>query len=235
MATVRRAKKPMVAAAESQEPPVPRNGGSDLISNLPDAILATIISLLPTDDGARTQSLSTRWRHLWRSAPLNLCDDDLCDDSLCDLHLDSRDVPSLVSRILSAHWGPVRRLSLGCRDWQNKYPDLDSWLQLPALDNLEELEMWHGFSRIALPPPAFRLSSSLRALSLSAGGRFNSGGEIVHFPAEDVDRFHFPHLKHLTIQCIDIPESALHILLSKCPALQSLVLSQNEGSRCIRI
>ncbi|TVU39652.1 hypothetical protein EJB05_13083 [Eragrostis curvula] len=239
MATVRRAKKPRVdvddGAAGSQDPPVTGNGDPDLISNLPDAILTTIISLIPTDDGARTQSLCTRWRHLWRSGPLNLCDDDLYDDSLCERHADSRDLPGLVSRVLSAHRGPVRRFSLGWRCWRTSYPDLEKWLQSPALDNLQELDLWYGFTPIAMPPPAFRFSSSLRSLSLSAGGRFNSGGQIVNFPAEDVERFHFPHLKHLTIQCIDIPEAALHILLSKCSVLESLVLSQNEGSRCIRI
>jgi hypothetical protein len=181
------------AAAVSQEPPAIGNGGADLISSLPDAILSSTISLLPTDDGARTQVFATRWRHLWRSAPLNLCDYDLHKNT--GVNLDN-----LVSRILSAHQGPVRRLSLGWRMWLSKYPDIDGWLGSPRLNNLQELEIWYGYLPIAMLPAAFRFSSSLRALTLSGGGSIFSGGVFVQFPSEDVDWFHFPHLKQITIQ-----------------------------------
>jgi len=71
--------------------------------------------------------LATRWRHLWRAAPLNLCDDDI------PWRMSSGDV---VSRVLSAHRGPVRCLSLGWRSWSGRYPDLDAWLRSPAFDGL---------------------------------------------------------------------------------------------------
>jgi len=86
-----------------------------------------------------------------------------------------------------------------------------------------------------MPPAAFWLSASPRVLALSGGVSNFCGGEFIRFPAEDVDRLHFPHLEQLTLKCVDIAESALHTLLSKCPVLESLVLSQNEGFYHLRI
>lgn len=45
--------------------------GIDFISHLPDDIIGTVISFLPTDDAIRTSTLSLEWYNKWRSAPLN--------------------------------------------------------------------------------------------------------------------------------------------------------------------
>ncbi|KAM0914721.1 hypothetical protein ACQ4PT_011330 [Festuca glaucescens] len=72
--------------------------GIDLFSFLSDDIISTIISFLGTDDAVRTSALSGRWRHLWRSAPLNLDTDHIpgyCPEQI-----------KVVTKILSQHQVP---------------------------------------------------------------------------------------------------------------------------------
>ncbi|GJN00127.1 hypothetical protein PR202_ga17290 [Eleusine coracana subsp. coracana] len=79
-------------------------GNNDLISSLPNTILDEIISLLPTNDGARTQILAHQWPHIWRSATINL------DHSSLPASKETK--VSLISWIIAEHKGPIRRFSV---------------------------------------------------------------------------------------------------------------------------
>ncbi|CAL4992653.1 unnamed protein product [Urochloa decumbens] len=45
-------------------------GGEDRISDLPDALLHHVLSLLPVDEAVRTSVLARRWRGLWKGMPV---------------------------------------------------------------------------------------------------------------------------------------------------------------------
>ncbi|KAM0882497.1 hypothetical protein ACQ4PT_032261 [Festuca glaucescens] len=215
--------------AANGEGETPNHG--DLISDLPDAILATIISLLPTKDGARTQALARRWRPLWRSAPLNLDVDNLgASESEC---------LSIVSKILSDHHGPARRFVFTCiclRKGEKVYAQMESWFHAPALDGLQELRIAFSLreysacyeqpeKRYALPPSVLRLASTLRLASIGA----------CDFPKEVAPSLNFPFLKQLTLWRIFISEDVFRGVLSSCSVLEALKLEKLRHVGCLRI
>jgi hypothetical protein len=205
----------------------------DLISNLPDAILGTIISLLPTKDGARTQTLARRWRPLWRSAPLNLDAADICYNDFKQF--------SIVSRILSDHPGPARRFAFkGIRlhkvkkTYAEDAAQIESWFRSRALDGLQELdiafsvlEYRYGKSekRYPLPLSVLRLASTLIMASIGS----------CDFPKEITHSLNFPLLKQLNLWRVSISEDVFSKVLSGCHVLEILILSEirDVGGLCI--
>nr|CAB3505015.1 unnamed protein product [Digitaria exilis] len=140
----------------------------DRISGLPDCVLGHIVFLLPTTDGARTQILSSRWRHLWRSAPLNL-----------DCHGFGGAWPAcvnLISHARHAHGAAVRRLILST----SRHPAVQSCidhflLRCPAMDTLEELEKDRGKGN----GPKAAAGSALASNDSEEGGWAHMPGWLV--------------------------------------------------------
>ncbi|XP_025828677.1 putative F-box/FBD/LRR-repeat protein At1g78760 [Panicum hallii] len=224
MGVVTRAKKMMPLQLDEEEEVL-----VDRISLLPDGVLEDIVSLLPTRDAARTQLLSSRWRHIWRSAPLNL-----------DVDGDPTIPVSDISRILSTHQhGPGRRFSINysCLGYYDDEEEtLDGWLRSPALDGLRELEILFDDSHLrwGSPPRPLPAASVLRFSSTLVVASFNAcafpdattTGGLLHY---------WPLLKQLTLSYVTVSESSLHALLAGCPALESLLLQENNGCPRVRI
>jgi hypothetical protein len=207
----------------------------DRISLLPDDVLGDIVSLLPSKDGARTQVLSSRWRPIWRSAPLNF--------DFHDSPFRGPRTASEIGSILSSHHGPGRRFTIHMGYVRRKYYDadaaaaaadaaetLDAWLQCPALNNLQVLQ----FSLITLaiskslppfPASVHRFSSTLRVASFRA----------CSFPDGNASALHLPLLNQLSLVDVRISETSLHALLAGCSALESLLLKENNGFPRVQI
>jgi hypothetical protein len=189
-------------------------GGVDHISALPDAVLDEIITLLPTKDGGRTRILASRWRHLWRSAPLNLECRDLGQLAVV-----------LVSHILSSHQGPGRRFCItqGSIIYTSA-TTMDAWLRSAALDNLQELDVWYGPHR-PLSASTLRFSNTLRVFTIGGCDLAYNTGQPLHFPM----------LKQLGIEHVSVSDHSLHSLIASCPILECLFIKYSVGFSSIRI
>ncbi|CAL5052237.1 unnamed protein product [Urochloa decumbens] len=210
-------------------------GGVDYISRLPDAILGEIISLLPTKAGVRTQTLASRWRRLWLTAPLNL--------DLSDADVYEEALSSLIYWVLGTHPGPARRFSIPLRDLSLCPAAVDAWLRSKALDNLQELELeiqshghgcrlplrdvpkpvsyaspcpcyTQGGRRLPLLASAFRFSATLHVATISKCCIVDGMVEALRFP----------QLRQLALEGVEISEGSLHSIIAGCPVVECLLL-----------
>ena len=206
---------------------------ADFISRVPDAVLCTIISLLPTKDGGRTQVFSRRWRPLWRSAPLNL---------EVRVPYPGRGVrtssvaPDVVPKVISQHPGPARRFCFHGLRPGDLHDQAESWFRSRALANLEVLEVGykvHGekeleeliLARISLPPSAFRSASTLLVAEIG----------YCDLPREMVPSMGFDLLELLSLISVSISVEVFRGLLSACRALKSLHMSGVRGASCLHV
>uniref|UniRef100_A0ACD5ZY96 Uncharacterized protein n=1 Tax=Avena sativa TaxID=4498 RepID=A0ACD5ZY96_AVESA len=210
------------AGDQDQEPPLLGAEG-DRISDLPDAVLGEIISLLSTKEGARTQVLASRWRGLWHSAPLNL--------DYRPFLFDKEALDVIISRVLAAHPGPGRRFCAPVYHLDGERAD--AWLRSPALNNLHELELCSYERRLPCPPAmrrpppaaAFRFSDTLCVATI---------GEC-HLTDSTVQGLHLPKLQKLGLEKVKISEASLHTMIAACPALECLLIKDSTGFLCVRI
>jgi len=193
--------------------PKPHPASLDFISSLPDDMLLVIIGLLPTKSAVRTTLLSRWWRPLWRRVPLNLT----VDSCLCDGDCKRM---AAVSKILSSHPGPARRLDIRMFSTNCKVQaKFDEWFLSLALDQLEELRFEAGRCR-SLPPSALRLTPTLRRASFSSCylPQINAAHALL-----------LPQLKQLDLFDVGISKQAMEHLLHSCTALEYLRLEQIHG------
>lgn len=121
----------------------------DLISALPDVILQTILSSLPTKFAIRTSILSKQWRHVWCNTPsLNF---EWCGNYLC------------------AHYKAPKMMSFHlCLTAIKNTPYIESWIEFVKSRNVENMTIDLG-SRASADytiPDSFYINSYVKQLTL---------------------------------------------------------------------
>ncbi|XP_044351752.1 putative F-box/FBD/LRR-repeat protein At5g44950 isoform X1 [Triticum aestivum] len=208
-------------------------GGLDRISRLPDALLAEILSRLPAKDAARTSALASRWRPLWRSAPLSLVDGHLLPDGGAAGQLpigvpSPRAVTAAVSRILAAHPGPFRCVHLTRTTMEEHRGEISRWLDILVAKGVQELVFVNRPWPIDLRLPATLFGcASLTRLYLGLWRLPDTAA--VPCGAR------FPNLKELGLCMTVMEDRDLAFMLERCPVLEFLVLMGSQTGVRLRL
>ncbi|KAJ3690827.1 hypothetical protein LUZ61_019991 [Rhynchospora tenuis] len=199
----------------------------DFISALPNEVLSSILSLVPVKDAARTSVLSSRWRHLWKEAPLRLDDASIEPDELTLVFNKLEWSRKAVSKIILGSHGPIESLRLSRFTKPKLFPEMDRILESATQKGLRKLTLLANFDykNHYVLPRSLLCCNSLHQLSL--------GG--CEFPEElSLPVSIFPNLKELRLAKVSLSNDSLQMLLSGCRSLETLHFI-SFGGLCITI
>ncbi|XP_050262884.1 F-box/LRR-repeat protein At4g14103-like isoform X3 [Quercus robur] len=185
---------------------------SDIISSLPDCMLAHILSFLPTKHAILTSILSSRWRVLWTLVPV--------------LHLDKPTLDSIRTSTLNYILFPRNPSTLCklCIDCPRR-SFVDKCVQAAILRGVQELDLvldLHNQTK-ELPASVF-FCTTLVVLKLR--------GHFLLNPPDSASSSSsmFPSLKTLQISHVYYANhNSLSTLLPACPLLQDLRIKVSDS------
>ncbi|KAI9083130.1 hypothetical protein K1719_034921 [Acacia pycnantha] len=205
----------------------------DFISNLPNDILLTILSLLPVDEAVRTSILSKRWLSLWKNTPhldldvmhmikpltqlqISPPDDQL--DYVLNLpkYEGIRRYNIIVYLILHKHRGGLKSCKF------THFPQKGIQINLAVL-----FERQNTVDELSLECKPLNEEKIQRFLGLNAYGIFSSLSslEIVNYYLESPIPFGgCMKLKTLKLKLVDVEDETLLAILRRCYKLEILSL-----------
>lgn len=188
----------------------------DLISDLPESIIETILTKLPIRDAVRTSVLSSRWRYRWASMT-HLVFDDRSATDYTDPNTVRDKVANFVTKFLFLHDGPIHKFSI-CSSYLGTSPNIDQWFLFISRKDVKELAIELGEDEWFRAPSCLFSCKNL------------SGLELVYCELNLPPNFKgFPWLKYLNLHQIAISQDDIECLISSCPVLENLSMSYFDG------
>ncbi|CAI0552735.1 unnamed protein product [Linum tenue] len=184
----------------------------DLISDLPQSILESILSRLPIRDAVSSSILSTKWRYRWTTLT-HLVFDDNCVKTCNDRALLEGNLISFITRTLFLHQGPIHKFQLST-SYLQCCPEIDQWLLFLSRSGIKELVLELGEGEwFRIPSCLFNCKKLTRL-------------ELCRCEFEPPPSFKgFLYLKSLNLYQVLVGPEAIESLISSCPVLENLSLS----------
>ncbi|OEL17609.1 hypothetical protein BAE44_0021371 [Dichanthelium oligosanthes] len=199
----------------------PAGDGRDRISDLPDAVLLSVLSFLPLRDAGRTAVLSSRWRGLFDQS---LLDFNACQPFPPEGGRGSDWVIRAITDIFAAR-PRVRirsfRFVMYGRGFDGRLGVVDGWFRSLARRGLRELDV-DMFYTAPMPtlPKSLLVLASLETLKVF----------YCRFPdAGSAPVLRLPALKKLDLSNVNVSQESLHAILSHCTSLECVKLKNITG------
>ncbi|XP_055960654.1 F-box/LRR-repeat protein 25-like [Mercurialis annua] len=191
----------------------------DRISELPDAIIIHVLSLLAsTKICVKTSVLSKRWHHLWTYVPNIILSryDFLCNEPK------HRIIKRVLNKTLALHSSSkLNKFSIEI-DLRKLYPSIESWLQLAVGRAVESLTLeFSGSSTRYLLPQFLYSNSNIRRLTTT----------FCEFVPEE--RISWSALKELSIGQATLNDEVIQNILYGTPVLEDLQLNFCYGIKLL--
>ncbi|XBI98254.1 hypothetical protein VPH35_018508 [Triticum aestivum] len=185
------------------------------ISALAEDIQRQIVSKLPMKEAGRTTVLSSSWRYIWRTTPLDL-DANILIPRGDDGSDDPDAVVSRVSQVIGSHEGPFRSVHLNSKAIRHRTSKLKEWFKALARKGVQDLAFVNRLSLlfISLPEEILECTSLVRLYVAVCNFPYTGLR-----PAADV---RFPELLELGLCSVGLCEVDLDRLLAGSPKLEKL-------------
>ncbi|CAN1797980.1 Putative F-box/LRR-repeat protein At5g02930 [Linum perenne] len=182
---------------------------------LPDEIISKILSCLSLKEAVRSSVLSSKWRHLWKYANLEL-----------DFDSDSERV---INRILYANWvnGILRQLQHNSHSKLRKFRIVfTNSSRYSILPEKEDIYRWLEFA-------ISKRIESLQLIFSNCGYDFSDDFyNHIKTPAGISD---IKSLKCLRLSGMELRDGFLEHLIANCPLLEELSITYSSGLTSLRV
>jgi hypothetical protein len=183
----------------------------DLISDLPESIIESILIKLPIRDALKTSILSRKWKHKWSSIT-QLVFDEKCVPICYDRQGLQESVVKFISRVLFLHQGPVHKFEI-TRVFLQSCPEIDQWILFLSRKDIKDLTLELGLDEFFRMPSCLFTCQKLTRLKLSCCE--------LYLPHSFKG---FSCLSSLSFNRVFSPPKAIERLISSCPRLENFSL-----------